>query len=822
MQTTQAKTTEPQHDGSLQVAVGKSRREMHWKNVTMMWSELVAKLLVTTRTRETVAQYKRMSKDEQGDHKDVGGFVGGLLKSGRRKSGSVAWRSMLTLDADYADAEFIPTIETLFGNAAVVYSTHSHTPDNYRLRLVAPLLRQVTPDEYKAISRFTAAEIGIDVFDDSTYEPERLMYWPSTASDGEFLSQFIDGPWLDPDAILRRHPDWQDVSTWPESSRATKIREKHAEKQGDPREKPGVVGAFCRTYSVTAAIKEFLPEIYTPCDQPLRYTYTAGTGTAGVVIYDNDLFAFSHHGTDPAGGQLCNAFDLVRLHKFGIRDDDAAPDTAINKLPSYQAMTAWAVKLDAVRVELANTRAAEAADDFEAAEELAEIDKEAKQEKPDAWKSKLQYGDRGGLQQSINNAMTCLRHDPKLKGVVAENMFTRRRVMVKSSPWREVTKPDLWRDSDDSTLRWYLERNYGLTKREAIADALSTVAMENAYHPVRQYLDRLTWDGTDRIDTLLIDYCGADDTPYVRAVSRKWILAAVSRIREPGCKFDEMLVLVGGQGMGKSTFFSRLAKRAEWFSDSITRIEGTKETMEQLSGKWIIEMGEMTGMKKAETEAVKAFLSKNEDSYRPAFARYVDNFPRQCVFGGTSNRDDFLQDPTGGRRWWPVNVKDMRRMWAEMTPEVVDQIWAEADAAYSLGEALTLPKEVQREASETQERFTELGGKAGVAEEFLDRLVPTDWYKWDIDAKLEYLSGTSFEDPTARTMKRDLVSGIELFVECFNGRIEEYTKMRAYEMTDIFLQLGWKRSKSSPCLKGYGKQRAFVRQEQEEQAQNKK
>lgn len=806
MRQTSPEQPKPQYDGLLQVAVGRSRKETKWKNTELLWSDLTAKLLTTTRTRETFTQYRKMDKDSQSTHKDVGGFVGGLLKSGRRKAGSVAWRSLLTLDADYATEDFIETLEQMFGSAAVVYSTHSHSPDKPRLRVVAPLSRTVTPDEYKALSRFIAAEIGIDIFDDSTYEPERLMYWPSTSSDGEFLARHIEGPWLDPDAVLRRHPEWQDATTWPESSRATKAREKHAEKQGDPREKPGVIGAFCRTYTVTAAIDKFLGDVYTVCEQPMRYTYTAGTAAAGLVIYDGDLFAFSHHGTDPTGGQLCNAFDLVRIHKFGHLDDDARPDTAVMSLPSQAAMTTWALQDEDVRIDLADTKAAEAADDFDgpAPEDVPE-------EKPDRWKAKLQYSDKGGLRQTIRNAVVCLQHDPRLKGAVAENQFTRRRMLIHTTPWRESDRPDLWRDSDDAGLRYYLEHTYGLTKREAIADAVSTVSLHNAYHPVREYLDGLTWDGTERIDTLLVHFTGADDTPYVRAVSRKWLIAAVSRIREPGCKFDEMLVLVGEQGMGKSTLFARLARRPEWFSDSIMKIEGSKDTMEQLSGKWIIEMGEMTGMKKAEVEAVKAFLSKAEDAYRPAFARYVDNFPRQCVFGGTSNRDDFLQDPTGGRRWWPVVVQDMSRMWKELTPEVVDQIWAEADAAYCLGETLTLPREAQQEAAEMQERFTELGGKAGVAEEFLAREVPMDWSSRTLEKKMEYLNGTGFDDPTDPMQTRDLVSGIELWVECFNGRVEDYRKANAHEMTDIFCQLGWKRSSRKRRISGYGQQRVFYR-----------
>ena len=209
------------------------------------------------------------------------------------------------------------------------------------------------------LSRFTAAEIGIEIFDDSTYEPERLMYWPSTAEDGEFIFEVLDGPWLDPDQVLARHPEWQDISTWPESTRAAKVIQRHADKQGDPREKPGIIGAFCRTYTISAAIDTFLPDIYTLCDIPGRYTYAAGTGAGGLVLYE-ELFAYSHHGTDPAGGHLCNAFDLVRLHKFSIKDEDVKADTPINRLPSFGEMSKFALQDDGVRVELATTKAAEA------------------------------------------------------------------------------------------------------------------------------------------------------------------------------------------------------------------------------------------------------------------------------------------------------------------------------------------------------------------------------------------------------------------------------------------------------------------------------
>ena len=206
---------------------------------------------------------------------------------------------------------------------------------------------------------------------------------------------------------------------------------------------------------------------------------------------------------------------------------------------------------------------------------------------------------------------------------------------------------------------------------------------ENAYHPVREYLDALVWDGKTRLDTLLSYFLGAEDNAYIRSAGRKWMIASIARIRDPGCKFDHMLILIGAQGVGKSQFFNRIARHQAWFSDSMSKFDNSKEAMEQLAGKWIIEIGELSVMKRSEVESIKTFLTKQDDSYRPSYGRRLETFPRQCVFGGTTNRDDFLQDATGNRRFWPVPITDTKRMWGELTPEIVDQLWAEADAAYS-------------------------------------------------------------------------------------------------------------------------------------------
>lgn len=352
------------HDGVLTIATGRSRKETEWKNREMLWSELAERLSRTVRTSETQAEYRQLPKTLKDEIKDVGGFVGGTLKGGRRRADSVVWRQVITLDADYAKGDMWAGVETMFGCGCAMYSTHSHSPEKPRLRLVIPLKRPVSPEEYQAVARRIAADLGIDFFDHSTFEPHRLMYWPSSPQDGEFIFKLLDAPWTNPDEILARYPDWKDPSYWPESTRTKARRKRQAEKQGNPREKPGLVGAFCRTYSVAGAVKKFLKDVYEPCELPDRYSFIPGTTAAGLVIYEGGDFAYSHHATDPVCDRLCNVFDLVRLHKFGDLDEEAKEGTPVNRLPSYLAMQELAASNTGVKKQIARERMAAAGKDF--------------------------------------------------------------------------------------------------------------------------------------------------------------------------------------------------------------------------------------------------------------------------------------------------------------------------------------------------------------------------------------------------------------------------------------------------------------------------
>ena len=282
----------------------------------------------------------------------------------------------------------------------------------------------MTPDEYQAVARTIAGDLGIDFFDDTTYQPHRLMYWPSAPQDGEYVFKLLDELWIDPDMILGRYEDWRDILYWPESSRVTSDRKKIADKQGDPREKSGIVGAFCRTYTVTGVLNTFLSVFYEPCADTSRYSYKEGSSSSGLVVYGDDAFAYSHHGTDPISGKLCNAFDLVRLHLFGKLDEEVNKGTPVNRLPSYKAMAEEALKDKQVKLVLGKEQLNLVAEDFD----------EEKME----WLAELTRDQKGNIVSSALNVILVLENDPALKNRIAMNDFVHRIVIKGDLPWRSI------------------------------------------------------------------------------------------------------------------------------------------------------------------------------------------------------------------------------------------------------------------------------------------------------------------------------------------------------------------------------------------------
>lgn len=797
------------NDFSIDLATAHSRIAKKWRNRHWLWSELLQRCSETKRTGETAAEYARMSKEEQSNVKDVGGFVGGYLSGGIRKNANVMYRTVATLDIDYGTVNVWDDFTMAFGFAAMIYSTHKHSSKTPRYRLVFPLSRQVSPAEYEPLCRKIAAEIGIDLFDDTTYELPRLFYWPSTSKDADFVFDYQDGPACDVDAILSQYVDYKDVSAWPLSSREGDVIAHEIKKQGDPTEKPGVIGAFCRAYSIEDAIDTFLSDKYEKTGHDGRYTYKLGSVAGGLVCYEGK-FAYSHHETDPVSKQLCNAFDLCRVHLFGAQDEGSRA-LDVTRKPSYAAMQEFAAKDKAVKLLMARERAQAAADDFDGLD-----DAELPEDYNDEWKAELEYTKSGKLLCNISNIILILENDPALAGHIVHDLFTGMDSAKDGLPWNK--NANQWTDTDDANLRVWLEKHYDITGKEKIADALTAVLTRHSYHPIRDYLNGLTWDGVPRLDKIIIDYMGAEDSELNRAMSRKHFVAAVARVFNPGCKYDYCLIMSGAEGIGKSTLLRVMG--GKWFNDSITTLEG-KEGMEQLRRAWVVELGELSSIKRSDVEQVKAHLSKQVDIYRAAYARRVLEHPRQCVFCGTTNEALFLKGDTGNRRFWVIPVvAELRkyRDWSEAIRRDRDQLWAEAVHYYKQGEPLYLSEELEAQAKQRQQDFNDDNDDPIVAmlDKYLNTLLPVNWDTMDIQARRSYLRDP---DPLQAegTVKRDKVCAAEFICEQLGKDMAD--KDYKYLCRRVSKMIGdrpeWERvSSTKHAAKLYGTQRGFRRVEQ--------
>ena len=795
------------------VYVGGSRRDTTWKRREWDWHTFASMLGECRRTSETVAQYKAMTKPQRADVKDVGGFVGGILSQGRRKADSVTGRSLITLDIDSGRKDTPELVkERLAGTAWCIYSTHSHTPEAPRFRLVIPLSREVSPDEYEPIARKVADEIGLELFDRSTFEPSRLMYWPSASKDGEFIHLTGEGAPLDADEALASYSDWTDATQWPEREDAELpvLPVKHGPRQEDPTAKQGIIGAFCRSYGITAAIEAFLPEVYVPTAHPDRWTYAQGTTTGGLVVYD-DKWAYSHHGTDPCCGRLCNAFDLVRLHLYGKLDKKADPDAPVATFPSFKAMEKAAKEDRRVLSEMADTRLREAAEDFAG---LLEDDR-------DKMKQALIFAEKRGNKGELSVYMELLKVDPLVKKTVRYNEMSGRVELVADLPWRKRIIPEHgnsyeWEDTDDTGLLVYMEEHYKIrgSKKADLQAALEAVAaFDYGFHPLKEYLDGLKWDGRQRLDTLLVDYLGAKDTPVARAMTRKHFTAAVARVMAPGCKYDYVLTLIGPEGIGKSSLIRVMAKKNRWFSDSLTSIEG-KEAMDLIRGRWLIEMGELLNYKKATSEAYKAFISKQDDKYRRPYDRHQTTVFRQCVFFATTNEGTFLKGSTGNRRFWVIDcgkVPPVKDVFKDL-PGEVDQIWAEAVERWKAGEELYLDGALEVEARRGQDDHNEAAGddRQGVIEDFLQKPLPANWNELTIEARRGWFRYVHEGEPV-ETIQRQTVSAVEVLCECFGEKLDERTKWKTRDINQLLRRIPWvEDTKTTRRISGYGTQRIYL------------
>ena len=731
-------------------AQGRSTNFGKAKNQTHNWLYFSDRFRSPVKTKETQATYGKLTDLEQRDLKSIAGWWYRTQIDGPiRNRGSGLPSDLITLDFDYATAEFFEQVRKTLkqtGWACFLHTSRRHTPSKPRFRLVILLNTQVGNDTYAAASRIIAREIdpGMKHVDAVSFRPAQMMFMPTISTDGDFVFERFEGAPVDwhthLDLFEAIEGDWRDVTKLPTVVGEKKLRET-ADKAEDPTEKDGPVGFFCRAYNVEDAIDQFdLPysRVVAPSAKP-RYTFTGGTTTNGAEVQDGGLFLYSHHGSDPCSDMLVNAFDLVRIHKFGKLDKDFDGEgKSPAKSPSWAAMIELAEKdkgyiasrmaskydVTAMLSDLPDDVFAEV-EDSETDQDIADLvgpvggmaakkndnpiqmgptgvpflakPRKRRAKPPMEWVNDLKVDQFGNLLSNVSNITYLFLHDLRFRDSLAFNEFENRPVIrsdIRSRltwlPQLIVKKPltgDPWQDHHDGYLRIILESPHGqglpgwglkVSDRD-LKVAVITTARSNTFNPVRETLESFDVVPGARADSLWVEYLGCPDTPYYRETARLFMIACVARVYEPGCKFDFMPVIHGSQGCGKSTMVKVLAMN--WFGELEAKFGQTQKLAEEMIGKWIMEVAELVSMTSAEVEPAKQFLSQTESQVRMAYDRNPTIFQRQTSFIGTTNDDDFLKDDTGNRRFWPIKTLK-KQIDTDKLRQNLPGLWADAREGY--------------------------------------------------------------------------------------------------------------------------------------------
>lgn len=756
-------------DTPLSIATSAKRNSRHWRQGTVTWGELLA-------WAETPASVKECGNYVLGTLRDTVAFHAGAQCVGRhRVKTAIVSRSAITLDADTAKASLPGLVELVLGNAALVHTTYSSSPDQLRLRVIIPVDRPLLPDEYVMAAEVLMNRLGTDNFDPGSTQPERYMFKPAAQELGWYQRWVVDGPVASADELLAGFDP--DLSKQPMPRLNPNKR--------NPFEIEGVVGAFNRAYPIQEAIEVYeLP--YTSINDS-RWQLVGTRAEGGVNLVSEGL-VFSHHVTDPAWGKTCSAFDLVRLHRFGSLDEQCNSQTPVNRLPSHQAM-----------LELAST-------DSRVVAELVGAVFSEELEETVGWRMELKLHPRTGkFIDGIENWDLIMNHEPVFHGLYF-NELTMAVETELDLPWRDRSKGGpVFGTTDRAALCHHLEREFRVRPSRTLVDELvNTTAQRRYVNPIRDYLETLVWDGVKRVETCLP---GVKPTRYTRMVARKAMTAAVARVLSPGCKWDHTLVLYGKENLGKSYWVDRMSRG---FSATLGRI-GDKDTLLTMQRSWIMVSDEGYSLKKADADVQKEFLTRTEDVFRMPYERESIVHKRHCVIWGTTNDEVFLRRQEGNRRFLIVKC-EKKVDFESVTPEYIDQVWAEAVALFRGGELLFLDDEQSEHSAEEREHFVEEDALAGVLEAYLDTLVPEDWNGMSSEARRMWLTNRADGMVPPGTQLQTRTCSTQLWVEAMGRKFGDHRRSDLLEITASLKRVpGWAQVPGRHRVPLYGPQVVFDR-----------
>lgn len=804
------------------------------------------------RTKETMEEYKKGDRDFKLKAKDKGGFIAGTSEGNTRDALSIRTRNMITLDMDYCPANVLDIIRDKQEKTKelnfrfFVYSTHSHTKEEPRFRVIVPLAQEITVEKYEPIARAIAGIIGMEFFDATTFQINRIMYFPSVSADGDYVcEQFGMDDWndLNPDDMLDRYMDYLNIAEFqkPIYIEGLKVDRIQDGKVKDSRKtKYRIVNAFNTEYTIRQAIDEFLQEQYEKSGND-RYSYKQGESKGGLVIL-NDQYAYSHHGTDPAQGRLLNAFDIVRIHKFGKQDEkktDQEEYDTYDKNTSYTSMVEYIRgNLPAVMRHMPEIQQLKK-NEKEFATNVVETEKNSVEEGD--WKLTLDYtgGEKDRHPKSnARNIKLIFENDEYFKDLFYYDSLKDAICFDRTPPWnKEKTKGDFVTDEDDSEIRVYLNSVYQIAGKDLIYDSVVHQSSKVRRHPIKTFFANLPeWDGKPRVETIICDLFDITPNAYYKEASKSWWVGIVQRIMRPGSKYDMMLVLSGEQGIGKSQFGKSVA--TPYWKGDMTTIDSQpnyygddelpfdkKDAYEQLNGIMIYELPEFEKYyKKSDTSTIKSFLSKTSDKYRRSYGRRVSEYRRQCVFIATTNDMRPLRDRTGNRRFLPFYTRISKNTSRLYNP----QYWSEEIRNQCLAEAIhyfdkgfnpmgSFSDEAKRIWDEYNDKATAENDSMPIVEMYVNNEFPKNYFNMPIiDMKKYYSQNVEFDFMGKKIYreKRTEFSLKEIYCIAFNRDIAQTPDYLMREQIEgAFDKLGFVRQGYRKSQGAFGQQFVYKRQD---------
>ena len=757
-----------------------------------------------------------------------GGYYFGGTFEGNTRGNAVTSKSLITLDIDNisSDIDFLDLVQNnsfLKPYEYIIHSTAKHFPKHQRYRLIIPLEEALTEDialKYECIARHVANTImDISKFDKTAFDDTHLMLYPVVAQNTppKYYTYYHNETknFLNSQEILSQY-NYHDRYTFQGVERPT-VPELPPTPQKLYTSSSDLITSRDKD-NLRVFIAQELQEnnIFVPDVTNYRKKFGCVCGSSDGANWGHgyvcNCFSSNHDSRLGKQGNGVYTYDIFDLYAYTHNLDTSRDFIKI----CYELAKKYNITLEnSKQIERFFHKPIEDFRDIGNNTTVAHHNSNGNNStfsNVPEWYNLLRISQKGNIISSLHNIKIILQNDDTYKGKIEYNELTNMRTFNRTD----------WEDVHESMIKLYLEEQYNLcVSVENINHVCNIIEYNNRYHPIREHLSQLKWDGIPRVNTVFSDFLGAKNDIYTQKVASITFIGAVARIFQPGIKYDTCTVFVGRQGLGKSKFISKLAINQDWFTDGVTTFDG-KEFYESIQGKWLVELGEGTAFQKSIKERSKQAIASQQDSYRKPYARNPITLKRQCIFFGTTNNYDFLKDETGDRRYYPIDVdrrNATKNMDTELTPKYVNQLWAEALERYKQGEEIYITDGNILTIAEQEQRnhFDENPLQSDIYN-FLDILLPPpqEWYSMTLEQRKIYIQAVQSGEDTLKSLRRtgvyrrDRVSVKEIMCELYGYELNQPIERKiSLDISRSLTALGWHKTGKAERINPYGLQRIF-------------